>query len=137
MATENKKSIYIQDDNIDVVNQLLEKTKKKSFSFVVNKVLEEFRKCKRFASQKYKTQGYVPIKVYIRAELLEALEYLEKNFDTEAVIQLVNQRLIEEFVEQSKYAHRRRKFPDRLYSGDKYLDKLAEKLKSTLNMSNQ
>ena len=137
MATDNKKSIYIQDDNINVVNQLLEKTKKKSFSFVVNKVLEEFRRCKRIASQKYKTQGYVPIKVYIRPELLEALENLEKNFDTEAVIQLVNQRLIEEFVEQSKYAHRRRKFPDRLYSGDKYLDKLAEKLKSTLNMSNQ
>ncbi len=128
VATENKKSVYISSDNIEILEKLKEKSKKKSLSYWLNKVLDEYRSCKRFLIKG--KEGYIPVKISCKKELADLLEQLGENFDTSAVVQLVNQRLLEEFNNQAR--EYRRKYPDRLYSGDNYLDKLAEKCKKFL-----
>lgn len=129
VAKENKRSVYITDENLELLEKFKEKSKKKkSLSYWLNQVLEEFNKGKRFVLKG--EDEYVSVKFSCKKELAELLEELKNNFDKEAVVQMINQRLLEEFVNQGR--ENRRKYPDRLYSGDSYLDKLAEKCKKFL-----
>lgn len=128
MAKENKKSVYITDENIELLEKYKAKAKKKSLSYWLNKILDECRAVKRFIIKD--KEGYIPIKISCKVELVELLEKLEENFDVSAVVQLVNQRLLEEFSQQGRTI--RRKYPDRLYSGDNYIDRLAETCKKKI-----
>lgn len=129
MAKENKKCVYITDNNLELLSKYSSKHNKKSLSYWLNKILDEFRRTKRFVNKDKK--GYTTVKISCKDELVELLEKLKENYDKETVIQLVNTRLLEEFSQQTKEKPRR--FPDRLYSGNNYIDRLAEKCKKFLD----
>lgn len=128
MAKENKKCVYITGDNLELLSKYSSKYNKKSLSYWLNKILDEFRRTKRFINKDKK--GYTTVKISCKDELVELLEKLGENYDKEAVIQLINTRLLEEFSQQVR--EKLRKFPDRLYSGDNHIDRMAEKCKKFL-----
>lgn len=131
MAKENKKSVYITSENIKYLSEEAERTKKKSISQIFNKIVNKFRNIIMFTKES-NAKEYVNACFSIRPELSELLQEVQRKYGTDAVIELVNLRLLEEFNNQIKGG--RRRFPDRTYSWDDYITKLAEKCKKFLKL---
>lgn len=124
MGKENKKCLYIQKENLDYLLVFAQNLRKKTMSNALNLIIDGARQGKMFI--KPEDVNYKNVTISIHEDLIEIMELLKNNFNSDAVIHLVNQRLMEEFLLQVK--GKRKKFPDRLYSGWDYLKKLAEKL---------
>lgn len=124
MGKDNKRCVYISDDNIGYLAEEATKTKKKSMSQILNRVMDKFRNLVRFNIGK---SNYIDVCVSMRPELVELLQEVQRKSGNEAVTELLNTRLLEEFNYQIN--SNRRRFPDRLYSGEIYIDALVEKLR--------
>lgn len=131
MAERNKKSIYINDDNIEYLSEIADRYEKKSKSHIINQVIGIFRDLIFFSTKS--KEDYVNVCVPMKSELAELLLEVQRKYGDDAVTELVNLRLLEEFARQIKGG--RRNFPDRTYANEGYISKLAEKCKNHLNLT--
>ena len=126
MSKENKRCVYIEAENLSYLQKIAEKLKKNTLSHAINVIINEYRKVKRFI---VKDEKYISVKISMRVELYRILEKVkEKSKDKgdKAVCDLINIRLLEEFCYQTK--ENKTRFPDRLYTDDDYINRLADKV---------
>ena len=107
-----------------------EKSKKKTISHTLNVIVNVFKNAVLFKKRE-NTEGYKYAIVSLKPELLELLKVVKKKYGDDAVVELINLRLLEEFEKQ--YKQERRRFPDRSYAGDKHIEKLGERCKKYLD----
>ncbi len=130
MSKGFKKCVYINAENMEFLENQAEKSKKGTLSNVLNIVVKVFRNAVLFKKRK-NNEGYKYVIVSMRPELIELLKVVKQKYGDDAVVELVNLRLLEEFEHQ--YKQERRRFPDRSYAGDKHIEKLADRCKKYLD----
>ena len=129
MSKGVKRCVYINADNMEFLEQQTKKSKKGTLSNVLNIVVKVFRNAVLF-KKRQDNDDYKFAIVSLRPELIELLKVVKKKYGDDAVVELINLRLLEEFEKQ--YKQERRRFPDRTYSGDKHIQKLGERCKKHL-----
>lgn len=130
MSKGFKRCVYINAENMEFLEQQTKKSKKGTLSNVLNIIIKAFRNAVLFKKRK-DNEDYKYAIVSLRPELIELLKVVKKKYGDDAVVELINLRLLEEFEKQ--YKQERRRFPDRSYAGDKYVDKLADRCKKYLD----
>lgn len=130
MAKGYKKCVYINSDNMEFLENQAEKSKKGTLSNVLNIIVKAFRNAVLF-KKRQDNDDYKFAIVSMKPELIELLKVVKKKYGDDAVVELINLRLLEEFEKQHK--QERRRFPDRSYAGDKHIEKLADRCKKYLN----
>lgn len=124
MSKGFKKCVYINAENMEFLEGKTEKSKKKTISHTLNVIVNVFKNAVLFKKRE-NTEGYKYAIVSLKPELLELLKVVKKKYGDDAVVELINLRLLEEFEHQ--YKHERRRFPDRTYAGDSHIQKLGER----------
>lgn len=130
MAERNKRSIYINDGNMEYLSKVADKYSEKSKSKIINHIINKFRAMVFFNAKS--KEGYVDVCVPLKSELSELLHEVQRKYGDEAVTELINLRLMEEFIHQIKGG--RRRYPDRTYTSEGYISKLAEKCMTHLKL---
>lgn len=115
---------------MEFLKEKTEKSKKGTLSHVLNVIVNVFKNAVLF-KKRQDNDNYKYAIVSLRPELIELLKVVKKKYGDDAVVELINLRLLEEFEHQ--YKQERRRFPDRSYAGDKYVDKLADRCKKYLD----
>ena len=126
MSKGHKRCVYITADNMEFLQEKTDKSKKGTLSNVLNIIVKVFRNAVLF-KKRQGDKDYQYAIVSMKPELLELLKAVKKKYGDDAVVELINLRLLEEFEKQ--YKQERRRFPDRSYAGDKYVDRLADRCK--------
>lgn len=129
MSKGFKRCVYINAENMDFLKEKTEKSKKGTLSHVLNIIVKVFRNAVLF-KKRQDNEDYKFAIVSLRPELIELLKIVKKKYGDDAVVELINLRLLEEFEKQ--YKQERRRFPDRTYAGDKYVNRLGERCKKHL-----
>ena len=129
MTKGYKRCVYINSDNMEFLQVKTEKSKKGTLSNVLNIIVKVFKNSVLFKKRK-NDENYQYAIVSMKPELLELLKAVKKKYGDDAVVELINLRLLEEFEKQ--YKQERRRFPDRTYAGDKYVDRLGDRCKKYL-----
>jgi hypothetical protein len=129
MTKGYKKCVYITADNMEFLENQAKKSKKGTLSNVLNIIVKVFKNAVLFKKRK-NNEGYKYVIVSMRPELIELLKVVKQKYGDDAVVELINLRLLEEFEKQNK--QERRRFPDRSYAGDKHIAKLGERCKKYL-----
>lgn len=106
------------------------KSKKGTLSNVLNIIVKVFKNAVLF-KKRDGDKDYQYAIISMKPELLELLKAVKKKYGDDAVVELINLRLLEEFEKQ--YKQERRRFPDRSYAGDKHIEKLGERCKKYLD----
>ena len=130
MSKGFKQCVYINAVNMEFLKSQAEKSKKGTLSNVLNIIVKVFKNAVLF-KKRQDNDDYKFAIVSLRPELIELLKVVKKKYGDDAVVELINLRLLEEFEHQ--YKQERRRFPDRSYAGDKYVDKLADRCKKYLD----
>ena len=130
MSKGFKKCVYINAENMEFLENQAEKSKKGTLSNVLNIIVKVFKNAVLF-KKRQDNDDYKFAIVSLRPELLELLKIVKKKYGDDAVVELINLRLLEEFEKQ--YKQERRRFPDRSYAGDKHIEKLGERCKKYLD----
>ena len=129
MSKGYKKCVYINSENMEFLEKKTEKSKKGTLSNVLNIVIKVFRNAVLF-KKRDGDKDYQYAIISMKPELLELLKIVKKKYGDDAVVELINLRLMEEFEHQ--YKQERRRFPDRTYAGDKHIEKLGDRCKKYL-----
>lgn len=124
-----KRCMYITADNMEFMEKQAEKSKKKTLSHTLNVIVNVFKNAILFKKRK-NNEGYKYAIISMKPELIELLKVVKKKYGDDAVVELINLRLMEEF--ESQYKQERRRFPDRSYAGDSYIKKLGDRCKKYL-----
>lgn len=124
MSKGYKKCVYLNSENMEFLENQAEKSKKGTLSNVLNIIVKAFRNAVLFKKRK-NNEGYKFAIVSMRPELIELLKVVKQKYGDDAVVELINLRLLEEFEQQ--YKQERRRFPDRSYAGDKHIEKLGNR----------
>lgn len=137
MAKNNKKCVYITDENIEYIKQKIERLFKKcgearTFSHEVNKAIDVLRTKKLFKKKISSNNKYEYAIFHLKPELIDMLDYVAKKYDSDAVVQLVNWQLLKFFQKQIK--EKDEAFPNRSYVGDNYIEKLATACKKVFDV---
>lgn len=130
MSKGFKRCVYINAENMEFLEQQTKKSKKGTLSNVLNIIIKAFRNAILFKKRK-DNEDYKYAIVSMKPELIELLKVVKKKYGDDAVVELINLRLLEEFEKQ--YKQERRRFPDRSYAGDKHIEKLADRCKKYLD----
>lgn len=130
MSKGHKRCVYITADNMEFLQEKTDKSKKGTLSNVLNIIVKVFRNAVLF-KKRQDNDDYKFAIVSLRPELIELLKVVKKKYGDDAVVELINLRLLEEFDKQ--YKQERRRFPDRTYAGDKHIEKLGERCKKYLD----
>ena len=125
-----KQCVYINAENMDFLKSQAEKSKKGTLSNVLNVIVNVFKNSVLFKKRK-DNKNYKYAIVSLRPELIELLKVVKQKYGDDAVVELINLRLMEEF--ESQYKQERRRFPDRTYAGGKYVNRLADRCKGYLD----
>ena len=124
MSKGFKRCVYINSENMKFLEQQAEKSKKGTLSNVLNIIVKAFRKAVLF-KKRQGNEDYQYAIISMRPELIELLKVVKQKYGDDAVVELINLRLLEEFEQQ--YKQERRRFPDRSYAGDKHIEKLGNR----------
>lgn len=124
MAKGFKQCVYINANNMEFLKNQAEKSKKGTLSNVLNTIVRVFQNAVLF-KKRQGDKDYKYAIVSLRPELIELLKVVKKKYGDDAVVELINLRLLEEFEQQ--YKQERRRFPDRTYAGDKHIEKLGDR----------
>ena len=114
MSKGHKRCVYITADNMEFLQEKTDKSKKGTLSNVLNIIVKVFRNAVLF-KKRQGDKDYQYAIVSMKPELLELLKAVKKKYGDDAVVELINLRLLEEFEKQ--YKQERRRFPDRSYAG--------------------
>ncbi len=128
MPKGNKRSLYINDDNLEYLKQEASKTKKKSVSQTLNRLIENVINTISF--KKEFNEGYIDTTVSLRVELVDILEVIKEKHGDDAVAEFVNYCVLKVLNKQGMDG--RARYPDRVYCGDNYIADLARKCKKFL-----
>ena len=129
MSKGFKRCVYINAENMEFLEQQTKKSKKGTLSNVLNIIIKAFRNAILFKKRK-DNEDYKYAIVSMKPELIELLKVVKKKYGDDAVVELINLRLLEDFEHQ--YKQERRRFPDRTYAGDSYIKKLGDRCKKYL-----
>lgn len=124
MSKGYKRCVYINADNMDFLQEKTDKSKKGTLSNVLNIIVKVFRNAVLF-KKRQDNEDYKYAIVSMKPELIELLKVVKKKYGDDAVVELINLRLMEEF--ESQYRQERRRFPDRTYAGDNHIQKLGDR----------
>lgn len=128
MPKGNKRSLYINDDNLEYLKQEASKTKKKSVSQILNRLIENV--INNVSFKRKSNEGYTDVTVSLRIELVDVLEVIREKHGDDAVAEFVNYCVLKVLNKQGMDG--RARYPDRVYCGDNYIIELAKKCKKFL-----
>ena len=114
---------------MEFLQEKTDKSKKGTLSHVLNVIVNVFKNALLF-KKRQGDKDYQYAIISMKPELLELLKIVKKKYGDDAVVELINLRLLEEFEHQ--YKQERRRFPDRTYAGDNHIQKLGERYKKYL-----
>lgn len=126
-----KTSIYINKENEERLKALLQGDKGLSASGVINDALELYFDAVKFDDanmRKRRNYGLVVFRVH--KVVIRLLTALKRNFSIMAVNELVMFLILKEFQAQSGRKH----FPDRIYTGIEYINKLIKILEKKADL---
>ena len=128
MPKGNKRSLYLSNTNLEFLCAETAKTKKKSVSQILNRLIENVINTISF--KKEFNEGYIDTTVSLRVELVDILEVIREKHGDDAVSEFVNYCILKVINKQGMDG--RARYPDRVYCGDNYIIELAKKCKKFL-----
>lgn len=128
MPKGNKRSLYLSDTNLEFLQAEAAKTKKKSVSQTLNRLLDNIINTISF--KRKSNEGYIDTTVSLRVELVDVLEVIREKHGDAAVSEFVNYCVLKILNKQGMDG--RARYPDRVYCGDNYIADLARKCKKFL-----
>lgn len=128
MPKGNKRSLYLSDTNLEFLQAEAAKTKKKSVSQTLNRLIENVINTISF--KKEFNEGYIDTTISLRGELVDVLEVIRGKHGDAAVSEFVNYCVLKVLNKQGMDG--RSRYPDRVYCGDNYIVELARKCKKFL-----
>ena len=128
MPKGNKRSLYLSDTNLEFLQAEAAKTKKKSVSQTLNRLLDNIINTISF--KRKSNEGYIDTTVSLRVELVDVLEVIREKHGDDAVAEFVNYCVLKVLNKQGMGG--RSRYPDRVYCGDNYIVELARKCKKFL-----
>ena len=128
MPKGNKRSLYLSDTNLEFLQAEAAKTKKKSVSQVLNRLLDNI--INKISFKGKSNEGYTDVTVSLRIELIDVLEVIREKHGDDAVSEFINYCVLKVLNKQGMGG--RSRYPDRVYCGDNYIVELARKCKKFL-----
>ncbi len=130
-SKELKKSIYIQKDNMKLLEDFFNKNPSLNSSKVINEALSLYLTSVKFDgdSQIKKNDDYVLCVIRLHKALVKVLNIFKARYKTRGVIEFVNGHLLKALEIQSY-----EKFPRKDNMGLVLIKKLAEKVRMRLTM---
>ena len=126
-----KTSVYINQDNEKKLRELVKANPKLTTSGIINEALDDYLNRYSFDTSELRCKKEYRVVVFrLHKEVVRLLVQLKKNFSAKAVNELLMTLILREFDNQSG----RTKFPDRLYVGLEYINKLIDRLSKKANL---
>lgn len=126
-----KTSVYINQGNEKKLRELVKANPKLTTSGIINEALDDYLNRYSFDTSELRCKKEYRVVVFrLRKEVVRLLVQLKKNFSAKAVNELLMTLILREFDNQSG----RTKFPDRLYVGLEYINKLIDRLSKKANL---
>lgn len=126
-----KTSIYINKENEERLKALLQGDKGLSTSGVINQALDAYFNAVKFDdADMRKRRNYGLVLFRVHKVIIRLLIALKRNFSIMAVNELVMFLILKEFQAQSGRKH----FPDRVYIGIEYINKLIKVLEKKADL---
>lgn len=128
MPKGNKRSLYLSNANLEFLQAEAIKTKKKSVSQTLNRLIESV--INNVSFKRKSNEGYIDSTISLREELVDVLEVIREKHGDDAVAEFVNYCVLKVLNKQGMDG--RSRYPDRVYCGDNYIIELARKCKKFL-----
>lgn len=126
-----KTSVYINKENEERLKALLQWDKGLSASGVINQALDAYFNAVKFDdADMRKRRNYGLVLFRVHKVIIRLLIALKRNFSIMAVNELVMFLILKEFQAQSGRKH----FPDRVYIGIEYINKLIKVLEKKADL---